>query len=200
MTASKKNYIGIVGQLISANADPNALNGNNYRPLIWAALHGFTEIVDLLIAAHADVNYALPMSVGPEYAGETALIVAAGNGHRETVARLIMAKANIHAVTQKGDTALALATKRNYTSVIALINKALEAQLLGGKAPEKELLGGKGAEKKVLSGKAPAKELLGGKARAQELGGKASVQELSGSKAPVEQLSADKIRLRKNRQ
>lgn len=78
------------------------------RPLRWAAGHGHTETVKLLLAAganvHADNDWALRM--------------ASNCGHTDTVKVLLVAGANVHAV---GDYALRGAAKNDHTETVKIL-------------------------------------------------------------------------------
>jgi ankyrin repeat protein len=58
---------------------------------MFASMRGYTELVDLLLQAGADVN------VAPECGGGTALIYASINGYEEIVRLLLKAGADINA-------------------------------------------------------------------------------------------------------
>jgi ankyrin repeat protein len=87
--AAQKGYLGIVKELIAANADVNKAQDNGLTPLIFATLNGHLEIVKALIAAKADVNSA-------DDEGYTPLIVAAQKGYLEIVKELIAAGADVN--------------------------------------------------------------------------------------------------------
>ena len=67
--------------------------------LIKAIKYGYTEIVEMLLKAGANVN------VTNEY-GDTALMLAVGGGHTEIVRMLIQRRADVNAKTNSGNTAL----------------------------------------------------------------------------------------------
>lgn len=88
MIAICKGYITIVESLLYAGAEVDqAVNGST--PLFDAAYYGHTEIAELLINAHANVNFATKN-------GCTSLYVAAQNGHTDIVQLLIDAHANVN--------------------------------------------------------------------------------------------------------
>jgi ankyrin repeat protein len=67
--------------------------------LMLAAIHGNTEIINLLIDAGADATRSDKNKL-------TALMYAAANGHADAVSALLAARANVEAVESRGNTAL----------------------------------------------------------------------------------------------
>ena len=67
---------------------------------------------------------------------------------------MFYAQADIHAITQKGDTALTLATKNKNTAMIAIIEKALAPKTLADETLTKQSLADKNpAPKKLMIAK-----------------------------------------------
>lgn len=71
-----------VARLLEAGADPNAVDGRGMPPLIWAVYGGYTEIVELLCEAGADVERRAS-------SGETALWHAEDDFGLEEVALVL---------------------------------------------------------------------------------------------------------------
>jgi ankyrin repeat protein len=96
-----------------ANAN-DVFNGGS--PLFWAAQEGYTEIVDLLLNAGADVNFADP-------GGFTPLKQAVGDSHLDIVERLLLRGANIghRCATDGGSTVLHTAAAYGLVDCIRLL-------------------------------------------------------------------------------
>jgi ankyrin repeat protein len=95
--------IEAVKQHLAADANVNAKDDLRYTPLHVAAQQGHDrckEIVELLIAAGADVN------VKDGQGGLTPLHTAIGNGNKEIVELLIANSADVNAKTESGWTPL----------------------------------------------------------------------------------------------
>jgi hypothetical protein len=114
-------------------------------PLMMAAFYGHPEVVEVLIAAGADV-YAKCLKHGQTALmkasdgrsaelliakgawidatalnGGTALIFATLNGHKDVAALLIAKGANVNAKADEGSTALMLASVRGYKDLVELL-------------------------------------------------------------------------------
>ena len=100
-----KGDIWYVKRHLDKGSDVNAKDENGVTPLHYAAEGGYNEIVELLIAAGADVH-----AKGDE-AGETPLHNAAYEGHKEIAELLIAAGANVSAISDGGITPLYIATE-----------------------------------------------------------------------------------------
>jgi len=82
--------------------------------LNFAATHGHTEIVQLLIAKGADVN-------AKDEDGFTALMNASAYRHKEVVQLLLANKADVNAKTRQGFTALSIASRNGYNDIRELL-------------------------------------------------------------------------------
>ena len=139
-----------VKQLIE-NADNNeidCIDEDGSTTLIYTARNGYTEIVELLIAAGANVNTAevdgttaliwvayqghtkiarllvfagADVNAKEEEDGWTALIWAAYQGHTEIAELLIVAGADINAAEKDNWTALIFAASEGYTEIVELL-------------------------------------------------------------------------------
>jgi ankyrin repeat protein len=101
--ATNDGDLQTIETLLSAGFDPNGpVDGNGYKPLWYAIQFGRTEVVELLLAAHADPN-AKPASL-PFYL--TPLRLALQQGNLQIVRALIKAGAHVDARESDGSTAL----------------------------------------------------------------------------------------------
>ncbi len=82
--------------------------------LIWAALKGYIEIVNLLIERKADVNNV-------DEHGYTALMWACYNGRADIVLALVAANADIDMADEDGSTALMIASCYGRTNIAELL-------------------------------------------------------------------------------
>lgn len=111
----KEGNIGLVQQLIAANANIDAENSAGHTALGYAALYGPLEIVQLLLEAHANVNLASGIHKA------TPLQFAACSGKEEIVKLLLQNRAKIHAQDNDGNTALIVAAVNNQTQIVSLL-------------------------------------------------------------------------------
>jgi len=118
--------VAVVGILLRAGADPNQAYTNDraYSPLIQASGRGFVQIVDELILAGANVNYAGPIG------GFTSLMFAAAKGFMDVVRSLLAAGADPRTAKRNGNsTEVRLALQCNHLAIVALL-KAKIAELV----------------------------------------------------------------------
>ncbi len=92
-----------VTKLIDYGLDFNVKNKNRQTLLMWAAQHGFEDLVDKLIKKNANVN-------DQDKEGNTALMYAVSRGYSEIVEKLIKAGANIELENVYKQTALNIVT------------------------------------------------------------------------------------------
>jgi ankyrin repeat protein len=92
-----------IKEIIDAGADVNAKDALDRTPLHLAAFHGRTEVIDLLIAHGADVNARDLAATPPLHAA----VIAGKQG--AAVQMLLDRRADLHAINEKGQTALHLA-------------------------------------------------------------------------------------------
>jgi ankyrin repeat protein len=85
--AAKNGDRAVAEDALRRGADPNA-EIDGWTPLFWAAQEGHTEIVDLLLDAGANVNFA-------DSGGFTPLNQAVGESHLDTVEHLLLRGADI---------------------------------------------------------------------------------------------------------
>jgi ankyrin repeat protein len=105
-------HLDVARYLTENGADVNApaTNGSGYNALTGAVASGHTEIVKWLLDNNANPNYRYGQGYSP-------LLTAAANGHLEIVKLLLAHGADLHATTDDGKSAHALATERNHTPV-----------------------------------------------------------------------------------
>jgi len=101
--AARQGEIEGIKQHLAAGTDVNAKHDGR-TPLHGAALHSRTEITELLIANHADVNSRDVFAVTP-------LHLAVLGGHKEIAELLIDAGANVNVKNKNGNTPLDTAHK-----------------------------------------------------------------------------------------
>ena len=149
MQAVKANDIARVRALIDGGADVNQLDRSGDAPLIMAAYEGHTEIVQLLLAAGADVTVVDPgmkatalhaaayagrteaarlliaasidLDAQGPYNGYTALHDAIWQDNVETARVLIDAGARLDLKSNDGQTPLALAKSLHRSRIVALL-------------------------------------------------------------------------------
>ncbi len=102
--AAGEGNLAEVIDLLSKDADVNAVDGKNKTPIICAAAYGRTEVVKALLAAKSDINTVDRHDCTP-------LILTVINGHAETVNALLDADADVNVVAETGMTALMLAAR-----------------------------------------------------------------------------------------
>lgn len=115
MKAVRNNKTDAVLRLIRAQCNLNLVDRNSDMALHYAARNGCADILDILLSSgsHFDVQ---------NYWGRTPLMEAVCYNHKDTVALLIQANCDLDRREFKtGDTALHIAIRRNYTSVVELL-------------------------------------------------------------------------------
>ncbi len=137
MLAARNGYLDVVRSLISRKANPNALDKQGVKPLMyalggqrWHSLQDFgfdlvmygskagrVEIVRTLWASGADPN-------GDDDEGHTALMWAAALDSVEVARELLVGGANVRQRNSMGKTALDIANEQGSRAVIALLMKA----------------------------------------------------------------------------
>jgi ankyrin repeat protein len=134
MLATRSGSIDIIRQLIDHGADVNAIESwRGQSALIWAADSRFPDIVDLLIANGAEVDFRAesfdwPSQITSEpraqyrpVGGLTPLLYAARAGCTECVRAIVAAGAAIDRPTPEGMTPLMLAIDNDSPATAALI-------------------------------------------------------------------------------
>lgn len=108
-----------ISELIVASADVDVKNKFGATPLHMAAQSGFTEVVELLIKARADLNKPT------DRFGVTPLYLAAQNGHAKVVTQLIKARADVNLANMRDNvTPLWIASQENHPDIVRLLLEA----------------------------------------------------------------------------
>lgn len=131
--ASARGDEAQVQNLLRQGAHPNALIGGTLA-LTTAASHGYLPIVRLLLESGANVNYAsvgfvqapnpdpnFPSDGGHFVGGQTALFVAAGNGHVEIIKLLLSKGADVTAESVEGNTPLVWGAFQGQAEAVRLL-------------------------------------------------------------------------------
>jgi ankyrin repeat protein len=155
MIAINHNDILAVQNLIQKGADVNELDANQEAPLVIAAYKGYTEIVEKLLEAGADITavdpemkatalhaaayagrteaakvliaYKIDIDKQGPYNGYTALHDAIWQNNIETAKVLIDAGAKLEIKSKDGQTALDLAKAKGHTKIVALIEQKIKS-------------------------------------------------------------------------
>eukprot|EP00501_MAST-03F_sp_TOSAG23-6_P001586 GSMAST32.ASY1.ANO1.1652.1 assembled CDS len=112
--ASAHGYVGIVEELIAADAVVNQTTKSEVTPLFVASENGHDKVVTQLITAGADVNQV-------ENTGGTPLFIASKYGRVGVVELLIKAGANVNTAKKYGETALLIASQNGHAGVVKLL-------------------------------------------------------------------------------
>jgi uncharacterized protein len=155
MTAINHNDILGVEGLIQKGVDVNELDANQDAPLVIAAYKGYTEIVEKLLEAGADITavdpgmkatalhaaayagrteaarvliaYKIDIDKQGPYNGYTALHDAIWQNNVETAQVIIEAGARLDIKSKDGQTALELAKANDRKKVIAMIEQKIRS-------------------------------------------------------------------------
>ena len=155
MTAINHNDILAVDSLIQKGVNVNELDANQDAPLVIAAYKGYTEIVEKLLEAGADVTavdpgmkatalhaaayagrteaarllikYKIDIDKQGPFNGYTALHDAIWQNNIETAQVIIEAGANLEIKSKDGQTALDLAKASGRKQIVALIEKRINS-------------------------------------------------------------------------
>lgn len=149
MMASFENYRSTAARFVEAGANLNVRDNDGLTALLASILKNNTDTVALLVDAGADLNiqenhgynalmltarYNLPTIAAALLAdtrrveldakfsnGQTALMIAAFEGHREVVALLVSAGANLNATDNNGNRAVMWAVAQGHEDTVALL-------------------------------------------------------------------------------
>lgn len=127
--AARAGDVGAIEQYLASGAAVDAADPKQGgTPLMWAAVTGQTEVIELLIRQGADVN-----AVSNE--GGTALHATAFLGHAQAVDVLLRNGANVNARNKNGNTPLDVATLDEGTTryFASLLQLELNEEGLGGR-------------------------------------------------------------------
>lgn len=101
--------------------------GIGNTPFIWAAFHGFVEIMEYLLQRGADIE-----AISND-GHKTALLLASYGGHADAVEVLLRSGAQINAANSRGDTSIAIASYMNHVTVVDVLLKRRANLLLATK-------------------------------------------------------------------
>jgi ankyrin repeat protein len=123
--AAAAGWTEIVALLLEKGADPNSIARPNTSDestlLIQASKNGFVAIVEILIAAKVNVDYACACD------GLTALAMACERGQVQVVHILLGAGANVFKRLKNGSSPLDLARKHKRVNVIQVLETVIAA-------------------------------------------------------------------------
>lgn len=102
LQAVEKNDVASARELIDGGCDVNVQDKGQSTPLMRASLHGYSEIVDMLVSFGADVNRH-------DKIGKTALHYAAQENQEEIVQKLLKAGADVNSQDTYGNSPLSVA-------------------------------------------------------------------------------------------
>lgn len=155
-------HVDLALLLLERGANIEEVNDEGYTPLMEASREGHEEMAALLLAQGANINaqteetqetaltlaccggflevadYLLKNGADIELGASTPLMEAAQEGHIELVRFLLENRANVHAQTQTGDTALTYACENGHTDVAEVLlqyGAELEHESEGGRTP-----------------------------------------------------------------
>ncbi|XP_061830552.1 protein TANC1-like isoform X1 [Nerophis lumbriciformis] len=110
--AAGRGRAEVCALLLGRGAGLEVPNRRGMVPLLSAAKHGHTQVVDVLLERHAQVEHAC------EKQGRTALMLASCEGHVDTVELLLSKGASVCAVDQEGLSALSWACMKTQRGVL----------------------------------------------------------------------------------
>lgn len=143
--AAQRGDLETVRSLLGAKADVNATTRYGVTPIALAALSGDPAVVSALVRAGADVNKASPEGETPlmaaarvgkvdllrplieagarvgdqeRWRNQSALMWAAGEGHSAGIAYLVEQRADVHARSKAGFTALHFAVRGGHVDAV----------------------------------------------------------------------------------
>jgi ankyrin repeat protein len=114
-SAAELGEMGEVGRLLEAEPFLLEQTSSGYTALIWAAVRGRVEVVELLVQKGAQLE------AKDSTWGTTALISAALNGQRTVVESLLTLGSDPTATDNEGNTALLWAAGRGHDSVVKVL-------------------------------------------------------------------------------
>ncbi|XP_043657224.1 ankyrin repeat and KH domain-containing protein mask isoform X5 [Drosophila teissieri] len=155
-------HVELATLLIERGANIEEVNDEGYTPLMEAAREGHEEMVALLLSKGANINatteetqetaltlaccggfmevaaFLIKEGANLELGASTPLMEASQEGHTDLVSFLLKKKANVHAETQTGDTALTHACENGHTDAAGVLlsyGAELEHESEGGRTP-----------------------------------------------------------------
>lgn len=122
-TVHKANY-EIIKLLVKDGANVEVRNEQGITPLMFASDYGQLEVVNLFLNAIPDADKRIQYINMFNSGGNTALIIAAHNGHTDVASRLLDEGANIHAQNVDGNDALMISLReKRFNTASMLIDR-----------------------------------------------------------------------------
>lgn len=154
--AAMNNKVDVISALIARGAGVNALDDDNYTPLMVASMGGQIEAITALLNQGASIE-------AKDKTGVTSLHLAANGGKLEAVKLLIERGANLDARTNIGTNAIILAKNRYYNGVTNANDTALVEFLASKYGPAADTMkptadGYKAEQAAATESKKPAKK------------------------------------------
>jgi ankyrin repeat protein len=115
-------YTELLKKVLKAGADVHSTDSDNGTGLIRASDRGHVEIVKELLKTDIRVNHV--NRIGWTALFEAILLGGGDERHTEIVRMLVDAGADVNVTDKEGLTPLAHAKNRNYTDIIAILEKA----------------------------------------------------------------------------
>ena len=117
VVGSLQGRLSLVRTMLERGADVNFVDDDDFTALFCASQNGHLEIVDVLVAAGALVNWARKDD------GATAVIMASQQGHHDVVHRLIRGGADVnHCTTDDyADSALMVASQKGHLQCVDVL-------------------------------------------------------------------------------
>lgn len=113
MEAAGQGYATVTQTLLDHGAVINQTNQEGWSALHHAASRGYLDVMQILLGAGADLNLA-------DAKGVTPLMRAVINGHEPT-RMLLRQGADLHAVSQDGESAMSFAVREGNASIASLL-------------------------------------------------------------------------------
>ncbi|WKT42031.1 Ankyrin repeat [Fusarium oxysporum f. sp. vasinfectum] len=111
--ACENGYLGIARVLVERDAQPTHTGGGGYSPLMLASKNGHTDIARWLFSRGTNIH--------ERYKNETAIWLATGNGHAETVEFLVNAGADPNTCGVRDEPILCLAVQKRHEKAMKLL-------------------------------------------------------------------------------
>ena len=122
--AAQKGHASTVALLLSRGARTGARSKRGFTPLMAAVENGCTEVCQLLLTAHSEVEDKDPKMQF------TALHLAAIYNYEKVILLLLLHKADVNSRARKGTTPLVLASQEGHVaSVVTLLNSGADPLL-----------------------------------------------------------------------
>ena len=135
MIVANDGHLAHCVHFTNAGDDVNQTNSNGDSALSLAALNGHYDVVDHLIKQQANINTT------NKSLGWSPLMIAAFNGNFKTCVLLTDSGADIHLISNEGDTALSLAARRGkYVVAQHLINLGADINTVKAQSQKDALL------------------------------------------------------------